>query len=389
MKIYRYKLHTNAKRGELSKLVYRFGIVRNYAVKMMRLHYRLYGKTLNAYSLSNHIARKKRSPNCATAKMVVGLPSQAVQECIARVYKGYKNFFSYCKRKKGGTAKGRVRPPNVRKPCRNKSFTLLQCGYKFSSTEKNKVRIGDRTYGFFKSQEINGRIKRITIKRDSCGDLWIAVLTDWEESREMPKTGRSAGYDFGLKTFLTRHDGKRIDSPEFLKRDFARYRDLCRKLSRKQRGSNNSRKARLALARFLRRIENRREDWQWKTAREILKEFDIVCLETLNLEGMKRRWGRKVSDYGFASFVNKLEYLAKTSGKEVRHVTWDFPSSQTCCVCGHRDKSVKDLRVREWTCSECGTRHDRDVNAAKNILTAGASADWRGSVRPSPERGVA
>lgn len=385
MKVYRYKLYTNAKRGELSELIYRFGVVRNYAVKMFSGYYRLTGRSLSAFDLSKHVARKKRNGNTATAKMVEGLPSQAVQECIGRVYKGYGNFFAYCKKRKSGKAACRVRPPSVRKPSKNLSFTLLQCGYKFYSTEPKKVRIGDKTYGFFKSQEIKGKVKRVTVKRDRCGDFYIVVLTDCTEAKELPMTGKAAGYDFGLKTFLTRHDGKRIESPEFLKSQMKRYRKLSRSLSRKVRGSNSRRKARLELSRFHRRIERCREDWQWKTARSMLAEHDVVCLETLNLDGMKMLWGRKVSDLGFASFVGKLEYLASSSGKEVRHVPWNYASSQTCSGCGYRNSGTRDLRVRDWTCPMCGRRHDRDVNAAKNILLAGTSASWLDIVRPAPQ----
>ena len=390
MKVYRYKLYTNAKRGELKELIYRFGIVRNYAVKMFHGYYKLTGKTLSAYQLSNHIAKAKKNQDRRTAKMVDGLPSQAVQECVARVHKGYRNFFAYCKRKKKGVKQSnKVRPPSVRKPSKNLSFTLLQAGYRFSETEPNKIRIGEKTYGFFKSQELKGKVKRVTVKRDWCGDVWIVVLTDWTEAKEMPMTGRAAGYDFGLKTFLTRHDGERIESPQFLKSDMARYRRLSRTLSKKVKGSRNRRRARLELNRFCRKLVNRREDWQWKTARSILKEHDIVCLETLNLDGMKRLWGRKVSDLCFASFVNKLEYLAAKSGKEVRHVPWNYASSQICSECGYKNKDTKDLNVREWTCPKCGAHHDRDENAAKNILLVGTSTNWRGSVRPRSVRSVA
>ena len=390
MKVYRYKLYSNAKRGELKELIYRFGIVRNYAVKMFNGYYKLTGKTLSAYQLSNHIAKAKKSPNRRIAKLVEGLPSQAVQECVARVQKGYRNFFAYCKRKKCGVKQhSKVRPPSVRKPSKNLSFTLLQAGYRFSTTEPNKIRIGEKTYGFFKSQELKGKVKRVTVKRDCCGDVWIVVLTDWTEAKEMPMTGEAAGYDFGLKTFLTRHDGKRIESPQFLKSNLARYKRLSRKLSKKVKGSSNRRRARLELNRFYRRLVNSREDWQWKTARSILNEYDTVCLETLNLDGMKRLWGRKVSDLGFASFVNKLEYLAAMSGKEVRHVPWNYASSQTCSECGYRNKATKDLNVREWTCPKCGAHHDRDVNAAKNILQVGTSTCWRGTVSPQSERSVA
>ena len=390
MKVYRYKLYTNAKRGELKELIYRFGVLRNYVVKMYQDYYKLTGKSLSAYQLSNHIAKAKKNPNRRTAKLVAGLPSQAVQECVSRIQKGYNNFFKYCKRKKNGVKQSsKVRPPSVRKPSKNLSFTLLQCGYRFSSTEPNKVRIGEKTYGFFKSQELKGKIKRVTVKRDWCGDVWIIVLTDWTEAKEMPMTGQAAGYDFGLKTFLTRHDGERIESPQFLKSNLARYKRLHRKLSKKVKGSHNRRKARLELNRLDRHIVNSREDWQWKTARSILKEYDIVCLETLNLSGMKKLWGRKVSDYAFGSFVQKLEYLAAMSGKEVRHIPWDYASSQTCHACGYKNAETKDLRVREWTCPKCGAHHDRDVNAAQNILQVGTSTCWRGAVRPQSERSVA
>ena len=389
MTVYRYKLYSNARRGELRELIYRFGIVRNYAVKMFHGYYKLTGKTLSAYQLSNHIAKAKRNPVRRTAKMVEGLPSQAVQECIARIDKGYKNFFSYCKRKKSGKANSRVRPPSVRKPGKNLSFTLLQSGYRFSSTEPNKVRIWKKTYGFFKSQELKGKVKRVTVKSDWCGDLWIVVLTDWTEVKSLPMTGRAAGFDFGLKTFLTGDDGERIESPQFLKIQMAKYKKLSRQLSKKVKGSNNRRKARLELARLHRRITNCRDDWQWKTARSILSDFDVVCLEDLNFDGMKRLWGRKMADLSPYSFVQKLKYLASVSGKEIRQVGRYFASSQICSVCGEKNPAVKDLNVREWVCPHCGVHHDRDVNAAKNILMVGTSTNWRGSVRPRSARSVA
>ena len=375
MKVYKFKAYDRAKDGVQDRLITRFGLVRNYAVRMMERYYKCYGKTLSAFEMSNHIAKKKKVA-CRTSRMVDGLPSQAVQECIGRVYKGLRNFFSFCKRRKAGKTADRVRPPKFRKASHNKSYTLLQAGYKIDG---NHITLQGRRYGFHKSQEIKGKVKRLTIKRDRCGDIWFVVLTDWNDAHEIPMTGKAAGYDFGLKTFLTRHDGKQVAMPQFFKRNIKKLKRLQQKLSRKVKGSNNRRRARLAVARLHRRIADCRNDWQWKIANEIVREFDIICIEDLNLEGMKRLWGRKVSDYGFADFVAKLEYLAEKNGKEVRKVDRWLASSQTCSVCGYKNPDTKNLRVREWVCPQCGTRHDRDVNAAKNILTAGTSADWRGS----------
>jgi putative transposase len=385
MKTYKFKAYSKARDSVQDRLITRFGLVRNYAVKMMEVYYRLYGKPLTNYVLSNHIAKKKKG-DCATARLVEGLPSQAVQECLARVYKGMRNFFAYCKRKKSGKVVGRVRPPKCRNPHHNKSYTLLQAGYKIDG---NHITLQGRRYGFYKSQELKGKVKRLTIKRDWCGDIWFIVLTDWNDAQEMPRTGRAAGYDFGLKTFLTRHDGARIESPQFFKTHKNRLAKLQKRLARKVKGSNNRRKARLAVAKMHRRIENMRSDWQWKTARAIVTEFDIICIEDLNLDGMKRFWGRKVSDYGFAEFVGKLEYLAWKYGKEVRKVDRWLASSQTCSVCGYKNPITKDLRVRAWECPYCHTKHDRDVNAAKVVYLAGTSASWIGSGRPPDERRVA
>ena len=308
--------------------------------------------------------------------MVEGLPSQAVQECIGRVYKGLRNFFSYCKRKKAGKTADRVRPPKRRKASHNKSYTLLQAGYKIDG---NHIILQGRRYGFHKSQEIKGKVKRLTIKRDRCGDIWFVVLTDWNDAHEIPMTGKAAGYDFGLKTFLKRHDGIKMEMPLFFKKNMKKLAKAQKKLSRKVKGSNHRRKARWTVAKLHRRIADMRNDWQWKVARSIVKEFDIICIEDLNLDGMKRLWGRKVSDYGFAEFVSKLEHLAAKHGKEVRKVDRWYASSQRCHKCGYKNKGTKDPKVREWVCPHCGTHHDRDVNAAKNILLAGTSADWRGS----------
>lgn len=386
MKVYKFKAYSKAKDGIQDRLITRFGHVRNFAVKMMGRYYRLYGKTLTAYDLSNHIAKKKKR-DCRTARMVEGLPSQAVQECIARVYKGLRNFFAYCKRKKSGKVTTRVRPPKCRKASHNKSYTLLQAGYKFNA-DRTKVSLQGKWYGFFKSREIKGRIKRLTIKRDRSGDVWFVILTDWEDVQTMPKTGRAAGYDFGLKTFLTRHDGDKTEMPMFFKREMRKLAKLQKRLARKEKGSNHRRQARLAVARLHRRMENMRNDWQWKTARAIVQGFDVICIEDLNLEGMKRLWGRKVTDYGFAEFVAKLEYLAWKNGKEVRKVDRWLASSQTCSVCGYKNPDTKNPKVREWECPHCHTRHDRDENAAKNILMAGTSAIGLDIVRPTPQGGA-
>ena len=391
MKIYRYKMYDKAKRGRLDKTITRFGYVRNYAVKMTEYYYKYFGKSLSAYQLSNHIAKKKRR-NCATGRLVAGLDAQAVQECLGRVYKGFKAYFAACKKKRSDkeVENKRVRKPHERKPWKNRSFTLLQCGYKFDE-EKNRVRIGGVWYGFFKSQELKGKVKRITIKRDWCGDMWLVVLTDRNEPVEGSRTGEAAGFDFGLKTFLTGSDGYDILSPQFLERNMKKLAKLQKHLSQAQKGSKHRRRARLAVAKMHRRIENCRNDWQWKVALELVRRYDAIFLETLSIAGMQRHknWGRKVSDLAYSSFLSKLESLAMKRGKLVVYIDRWMPTSQICHKCGEKASLTKDLKIREWDCPHCGAHHDRDRNAAINILRVGMSTLGRDSVRRLSAREVA
>jgi len=198
---------------------------------------------------------------------------------------------------------------------------------------------------------------------------------------------RPVGLDFGLKCFLTLSDGTKIQSPEFFRRGLQEVRKAHRALSRKQRGSNNYRKARVRLAKVYDRISNQRRDWFFKTAHALCERYDFIALEDLNIEGMKRRWGRKVSDLGFGEFVSILEHVARKRGVRVAKVARFFPSSRRCSCCGWVKENLS-LADREWTCERCGTVHDRDENAAINICREGASSLGVGDVRP-PEAAVA
>ena len=182
----------------------------------------------------------------------------------------------------------------------------------------------------------------------------------------MPQTGSAVGVDFGLKQFLTCSDGQTIESPQHLRASLREMARLGRDLSRKKTGSNNRRKARIRLAKLHRRIEDQRRDFHFKAARAVLERHDVVAVEDLNLDGMKRLWGRKVDDLGFYQFVGILEHLARANGKQVVKVDRFFASSKTCNTCGHVKQDLT-LADREWTCEGCGWVHDRDENAAKNI----------------------
>ena len=371
MKTYRYKLYTKAKDGILDNQIDRFGIVYNHCIALHRRYFKLTGKYLNKYQLMSHLA--KISHRSRWEEIFNGLPSQAVQNVAERIDKAYKLFFRNLKHKV------RTSPPSFKKVTKYSSYTLKQCGYKFN---ENKIRLNGRWYGFFKSQEIKGKVKTVTVKRDRCGDLWIVVITDKIDVMEYPKSGNSVGYDFGMKVFLTGSDGVDHVAPLFLKQSKAINEKLSRAISSKQKGSNNRKKAIVAKARFLRRIANQRADFQWKLANKIIEKYDVICFENLNLKGISARFGKKVGEYGFGELLNKIQYLASKHGKEVRFAGRFFPSSKLCHCCGYKNDGLR-LGDREWTCPKCGTHHDRDRNASVNILLEGTSSSWLDTVRPS------
>jgi len=173
--------------------------------------------------------------------------------------------------------------------------------------------------------------------------------------------------DFGLKHFLTLSDGRIVDSPEYFNKTLDKLSWEQRKLSRKQKGSKNREKQRRKIARLHQHIADQRKDFLHKLTAKLVAESqcDCFCLEDLNLKGMMKRWGRKVSDLSYYEFTRQLAYKAAWHGKRVIKIGRFDPSTQVCSQCGHRRKMPLDVRI--YSCPECGSRMDRDVNAAVNI----------------------
>ena len=371
MKTYKFKLYSNHGNRELHKTIDGHASVWNHCVAFQRRYYAIYGKYISKFRLINHISKLKRLARFAHWN---GLPSQAIQDVVARIDKGYKAMFEA---RAKGKAWGR---PRFKPRLKYKSFTLLQAGWKL--LPGNKIQIGKRIYHYFNSCDVLGNPKRCTIKRDAVGDIYICILTDYEEpDHNRVMTGKIAGFDFGLKRYLTGHNGHDIESPLFFKRSINAVKRANRNHSRKHKQSNNRQRARLDLARKHRKVANQREDFHWKLAHQLTDEYDEVRLEDLNLQGMKSLWGRKVSDLGFADFVNKLKYIAAKKGVKIVFIDKWYPSSKTCSACGAIHEAL-NLRDRTWQCDNCGAVHDRDRNAAINIFRVGASTHAGEDVSP-------
>ena len=375
MKTFCFKLYHSDHNDALMRLISISGLIYNHCIALYKRYYRLYRKSLNANHLKIHLAKLKHTQRFAYMSK---LGSQAVQDIAERIDRAYNLFWSNRKRKK------KCSPPKFRKVRRYKSFTLKQAGWKLDET-RGKIRIGKKWYGYFKSRNIEGKVKTVTIKRDRVGDIYIYLVCDTQCDIVEPRTSKSVGLDFGLKKFLTGSDGQDIKSPYFFMLNAKNIRKRCRNLSHKKEGSHNRSRARKDLARAYRKMDNQRKDFHFKTARRLCEEYAVICLETLNIKGMARRWGRKVHSLGFYNFVEILKYEAMKLGTQIIFVDRFFPSSQLCSECGYKNKAVKDLKVREWECPCCHTLHDRDKNAAINIHMAGTSAIGGELIRRSSE----
>lgn len=247
----------------------------------------------------------------------------------------------------------------------------------------NKIK---KSFKFSLSRPYDGKVKRVSVKRNKLGEYFIVLCLDKQaESYGKSHDGASVGIDFGLKKYMTLSDGREIDNPQFLKTDLLELRRRSRNLSKCKKGSNNRKRKKLELERLYRDIVNKRSDFQWKMAHELCKRYDLICLEDLNLEGMKRNWGRKMSDLAHGDFVVKLEHVAKKYGVQVHKIDRFFPSSRLC-TCGYKNDKLS-LSDRVWTCPICGAVHPRDLFAAENILRQGIAELGSGSKSPKHSQG--
>lgn len=227
---------------------------------------------------------------------------------------------------------------------------------------------------FNRLQKYNKNIRSATLSKSKSGKYFLSIIVEMEddELKKFEHTDKQVGIDLGVKDFVITSNGEVFENKHFLKKEEKKMKRLQRQLSRKVKGSNNREKQRVKIAKLFERITNKKDAYIHYVVNELLKSYDTIFMEDLNVQGLLRNHSlaKAIQEVGFYKFKEILTNKALANCKQVALVGRLYPSSKTCSVCGYKKEDLK-LSDREWTCPNCGTKHNRDINAAVNILLEG------------------
>lgn len=376
-RVYKFRIYPNTK--QQIELFGQFGASRfvyNYFLRQRIDYYATTGKGLNYYDTSLMLTRLKKQPDYCWLKEA---NAQVLQQSLRDLDIAYNNFFN----KKSKFPK--FKKKHGKQSCRFPQHFRIE-NDKLTIPKVGLVKI-------VLHRQIEGVMKNLIISRTRSGKYFASIQVEQEIDNPVYEGGK-IGLDLGLKEFAVASDGQRFENPKYLRKSERKLKRLQRKLSKCQNGSNGKEKARLKAARQHEKVANQRDDYLHKLSRKLVYENQVIVIEDLNVKGMlqNHNLAKSISDAGWYEFTRQLEYKGQWYGCQIEKIDRFFPSSKRCFNCGFVNQNLK-LSDRYWTCPECNSVLDRDLNASKNILnlytvgTTEINADGQ-NVRPAKVGGL-
>ena len=362
----RYTFRCYPTRPQQRELAQVFGAVRhayNWALRLRSDAFKS-GKTINYNASSAAWTKHRNDPHFLWLSQTSSVPQQ---QALRHLQAAYSRFFS----KSGGY-------PTFKKKRGKQAAEYARTGFKYDVKNRNLSVSGLGRLDIHWSRAFRSNPTTVTITKDCAGRYFVRLCLD-EPVKCLPKTGQAVGIDLGVSRLATLSTGERVPNPKYLAKNLNRIKWMQHRLARQCKGSNRYRRQQLRIARLHAHVADSRKDYLNKLTTDLVKRFDTLCIEDLNVRGMTANHylARAISDVGMSAFRSMLTYKCAWYGKDLKVVDRYFPSSKRCHACGYISERLP-LDVRQWVCPECGQTHDRDENAAINILTAGHAVTARG-----------